>query len=76
MMLPVIVCAVINCFPTFGQHSLLWGRLAIARQEIDVRIESSPSLRRHLEEVLQKTYRRAVKDALDETDLTALLWQR
>jgi len=42
-----------------------------ARQEIDVRTESSPSLRRHLEDVLQKVYRRAVKDALDETDLAA-----
>ena len=42
-----------------------------ARREIDIGMEISPSLRRHLEEVLQRTYRRVVKDALDETDLAA-----
>jgi hypothetical protein len=42
-----------------------------AQQEIDLLLEDSPSLRRHLEESLQKIYRRAVKDALQETGLAA-----
>jgi Domain of unknown function DUF29 len=41
-----------------------------AQQEIDLLLEDSPSLRRHLEGSLQKIYRKAVKDALRETDLT------
>ena len=36
-----------------------------------IRLESSPSLRRHLDENLQKIYRAAVRDALEETNLTA-----
>ena len=42
-----------------------------AQREIELFLEDSPSLRRHLEGTLQKTYRIAVKDALQETDLTA-----
>jgi predicted transcriptional regulator len=42
-----------------------------AQREIDLIIEDSPSLRRHLEQSLQKIYQRAVKDALLETKLTA-----
>jgi hypothetical protein len=42
-----------------------------ARQEIELQLESSPSLLRHLEANLQKTYRRAVRDALDEAGLRA-----
>jgi hypothetical protein len=42
-----------------------------ARREIKYQLDDSPSLRRHLEDTLQRTYRGAVKDALDETDLTA-----
>jgi hypothetical protein len=41
-----------------------------AQQEIRLVLEDSPSLRRYLEEALQKTYRSAVKDALHETNLT------
>jgi uncharacterized protein DUF29 len=40
-----------------------------ARDEIEDLMERSPSLRRHLEETLESTYRRAVKSALDETNL-------
>jgi hypothetical protein len=40
-----------------------------ARREILLLIEASPSLRRYLEGVLQKAYRQAVRDALDETNL-------
>jgi len=40
-----------------------------ARDEIEDLLERSPSLRRHLEENLESTYRRAVKSALDETNL-------
>jgi hypothetical protein len=40
-----------------------------ARDEIEDLVERSPSLRRHLEENLESTYRRAVKSALDETNL-------
>ena len=39
--------------------------------EIELLLEDSPSLRGHLQETLQKTYVRAVKDALDETGLAA-----
>jgi hypothetical protein len=42
-----------------------------AQREIELYLEDSPSLRRHLEGTLQKTYRIAVKDALHETNLTA-----
>jgi len=42
-----------------------------ARQEIDDKLEISPSLRRFLAEGLQKSYRRAVKDALEETGLVS-----
>lgn len=45
--------------------SIVGGRL-----EIDIKLEDSPSLRRHLQENLQKIYRRAVRDALQETNLT------
>ena len=49
-----------------------WRRsIAGARAEIEDAIEDSPSLRRHLEETLERTYRRAVKQALDETNLAA-----
>lgn len=41
-----------------------------AQREIELYIEASPSLRPYLEDALQKTYRRAVKDALQETELT------
>ena len=40
------------------------------RREILTKLEDSPSLRRHLDENLQKIYRAAVRDALDETNLT------
>ena len=42
-----------------------------AQQEIRLVLEDSPSLRRYLEEALQKTYGRALKDAFRETKLTA-----
>ncbi len=45
--------------------SIVGGRL-----EIDIKLEDSPSLRRHLAENLQKIYRRAVRDALQESNLT------
>jgi hypothetical protein len=49
-----------------------WRRsIAGARAEIEDALEESPSLRRHLEETLERTYRRAVKQALDETNLTS-----
>jgi len=41
-----------------------------ARREIDYKLEDSPSLRRHLSENLEKVHNRAVKDALDESELT------
>ena len=41
-----------------------------ARREIWFKLESSPSLRRYLAERLEKIYRRAVRDALDETNLS------
>lgn len=37
---------------------------------VGFKVESSPSLRRHLAENLQKIYRRAVRDAQQETNLT------
>lgn len=40
-----------------------------SREKIELRIADSPSLRRLLEKNLQKTYRRAIKDALFETGL-------
>jgi RNase P protein component len=47
-----------------------WRRSIIgARDEIEDLVEDSPSLRRHLQENLEKTYRRAVKSALAETNL-------
>jgi hypothetical protein len=47
-----------------------WRRsIASARAEIEDLMEDSPSLRRHLEETLEKTYGRAVKQALNETNL-------
>jgi hypothetical protein len=42
-----------------------------ARLEIESFLEASPSLRRYIEQVLPKAYRRAVKAALDETNLTS-----
>jgi len=45
--------------------------MASARAEIEDAVEDSPSLLRHLDENLQRTYRRAVKQALEETDLVA-----
>jgi len=49
------------------------GRTSIvdAQREIDLLLEDSPSLRRHLEESLEKIYQRAVKDAVKEAELTA-----
>ena len=48
-------------------------RLSIvdARREIRGHLEISPSLRRRLEAALQKSYRNAIKDAIDETGLAA-----
>ena len=47
-----------------------WRRsIADARAEIEDLMERSPSLRRHLEENLEKVYGRAIKQALDETNL-------
>jgi hypothetical protein len=40
-----------------------------ARREILIKLEDSPSLKRHLAENLQKIYRAAVRDALDKTNL-------
>jgi hypothetical protein len=42
-----------------------------ARTEIELRLEDSPSLRRHLRDKLQAMYDRAVKDAFEEANLTA-----
>jgi Domain of unknown function DUF29 len=42
-----------------------------AQREIRLLLEDSPSLRRHLERTLQKSFRTSVKDALRETELTA-----
>jgi len=48
-----------------------WRRsIADARAEIESKLENSPSLRRHLEGALQRVYRAAVKQALDETGVT------
>lgn len=44
--------------------------IAEARQSIQDDIEESPSLRRHLEDNLQKLYVRAIEEALIETRLT------
>jgi hypothetical protein len=41
-----------------------------ARREILYKVEDSPRLRRHLGENLQKIYGAAVRDALEETNLT------
>jgi Domain of unknown function DUF29 len=47
-----------------------WRRSIVgARDEIEDLLERSPSLRRYLKENLEKTYTRAVKSALDETNL-------
>jgi hypothetical protein len=43
-----------------------------AQRDIELYLEASPRLRRHLPGALQKTYRIAVKDALEETGLTAI----
>jgi Domain of unknown function DUF29 len=43
--------------------------IAEARQALEEDIEESPSLRRHLEENLQKLYHRAMEEALIETRL-------
>lgn len=43
--------------------------IAGARAEIEDLMERSPSLRRHLEGSLEKVYGRAIKQALDETNL-------
>jgi Domain of unknown function DUF29 len=49
-----------------------WRRsIAEARAEIEDLVEDSPSLRRHMEKTPERTYRRAVKQALDETNLSA-----
>jgi hypothetical protein len=42
-----------------------------AQREIELYLEDSPSLRRYLEEALQKSYERALKDAFRETTVTA-----
>jgi hypothetical protein len=47
------------------------GSIVAARQEIDSRLEDSPSLRRHLLDTAQATWQRTIKDALAETGLTA-----
>lgn len=47
-------------------HSITNGR-----EEVEYRFDDSPSLRRYAEKNLQKIYRRAVRDALVETGLTA-----
>ena len=46
------------------------GSIIDARREIRFKLESSPSLRRYLAEKLEKIYRGAVRDALQETNLT------
>jgi hypothetical protein len=49
-----------------------WRRfISDGRDEIESRFDDSPGLRRYAEENLQKTYDRAVRDALMETGLTA-----
>jgi Domain of unknown function DUF29 len=45
--------------------------IAGTRGDIEDLLEDSPGLRRHLKETLEKTCRRAVKQALDETNLAA-----
>jgi Domain of unknown function DUF29 len=53
-----------------GQAGASWRRSIVgSRNEIEDLMESSPSLRRHLEENLQKVYGRAIKQVLDETNL-------
>ena len=47
------------------------GSIVGARREIRLRLEDSPSLRRHLRETLQATWRMAIEDALAETGITA-----
>jgi hypothetical protein len=48
-----------------------WRRSVLAAQrEIEFLLEDSPSLRRYLQENLQKIYRRAVRDAFKETGVT------
>jgi hypothetical protein len=47
------------------------GSIVGARQEILLRLEDSPSLRRHLLDTLQATWQMAIKDALAETGLEA-----
>jgi Domain of unknown function DUF29 len=47
-----------------------WRRsITEGRTEVEDRLDDSPSLRRCVEKDLQKIYRRAVKDALIETEL-------
>jgi Domain of unknown function DUF29 len=54
------------------RDGLSWRRsIADGRSEIEFRFDDSPSLRRYAEKDLQKIYRRAVRDALVETGLTA-----
>jgi hypothetical protein len=49
-----------------------WRRsITDGRREIEYRFDDSPSLRLYAEKDLQKIYRRAVRDALVETGLTA-----
>ncbi len=45
--------------------------IVTARSDIQDGLEDSPSLRRHLEAAMERTYQRAIKDAVDETRLTA-----
>jgi len=47
------------------------GSIVAARREILLHLEDSPSLRRHLLDTLQATWRMAINDALAETGLTA-----
>ena len=46
------------------------GSIIDAQREIESLLEDSPSLQRHMENSLQRTYRTAVNDALRETQLT------
>jgi hypothetical protein len=43
-----------------------------ARREILIRLEDSPSLRRHLEDNLQRIYQGALADAMEETGVREL----
>ena len=47
------------------------GSIVGAHQQIQLRLEDSPSLRRHLSETVQATWQMAIKAALAETGLTA-----